>query len=226
MSKLFFFLLLIAILFSATAIFIVGIYQLGWRDSYTRAFANLVPLPAALVNGNFILVDQVFETGNLDALIEDQMIAQEAGKRGIKERDGELARQMLLIKLNQENTVNAAYKKIETALARLDKGDDFRQVSREFSEHEESKYIGGDLGFLLKEDLPPYLAPQIFSLELNKHSDIIVSPDGYHIFKLTARDEKTGEFQVRHILVRGIDLEEYLESVRGNYGVYVFGRLK
>lgn len=96
-----------------------------------------------------------------------------------------------------------------------------------YSDDEESKYIGGDLGFLSKSDLPAWFADMIYDLPLEKLSRIAASPDGYHIFEVVSEDDESNppRRQVRQIFVSGPSFEEYLKELRRSTRVLVFGKM-
>ena len=118
---------------------------------------------------------------------------------------------------------SSEYAKAQTIKAELDGGQDFTEAVRLYSEDEDSKYLGGDLGFFSREMVSPWLADAAFNLSASSTSDILVSPEGYHILRLASRDPGPPErVQLQHIFIRGPDFEKYMEKQRKNYRVYIF----
>ncbi|MDQ3582604.1 MAG: peptidylprolyl isomerase [Pseudomonadota bacterium] len=103
----------------------------------------------------------------------------------------------------------AARDKALAALKRLRQGEDFEQVAIAVSDDQEA-LDGGDLGWRRPGEIPAIYAGVVTSLREGGVSDLIESPNGYHIVKLIAvRGGGTGlvtETHARHILVKPDDL--------------------
>lgn len=76
----------------------------------------------------------------------------------------------------------------EQALQEIHQGADFAQVAQKYSESEDAQN-GGDLGFFAMGMMPPEFDEVIFSLKIGEVSDIVQTPYGYQIFKLTGERE-------------------------------------
>jgi peptidyl-prolyl cis-trans isomerase SurA len=70
-----------------------------------------------------------------------------------------------------------------SAVALLDEGKTFDEVTREFSD-EPSKDQGGDIGFVKKEELIPELREAIRLLTPGTYTRVVQTPYGFHILKL------------------------------------------
>ncbi len=68
----------------------------------------------------------------------------------------------------------------EKAMAELKRGLSFTEVAGRYSEGPE-KDDGGDLGYIVDTDFPEIFS-EAFKLKVGRHSDIIKSEYGYHIF--------------------------------------------
>ncbi len=68
----------------------------------------------------------------------------------------------------------------EKAMAELKRGLSFNEVAGRYSEGPE-KDDGGDLGYIVDTDFPEIFS-EAFKLRVGRHSDIIKSEYGYHIF--------------------------------------------
>jgi peptidyl-prolyl cis-trans isomerase D len=89
------------------------------------------------------------------------------------------------ILLKTEGKDDAAVKKeAEDLLAKAKAGADFAQLATKYSEDDESKVKGGDLGYFSKGQMVPEFDAAAFALEPGQISDVIKSPFGYHIIKV------------------------------------------
>lgn len=75
-----------------------------------------------------------------------------------------------------------------TALEDIRSGIDFGSVAEKYSESPDAN-AGGDLGFFDGGTMPPEFDEVIFSLNMGEVSDIVKTPYGYQIFKLTGQRE-------------------------------------
>ena len=82
----------------------------------------------------------------------------------------------------------AALKKAQEIKARLDAGEDFAELAKEFSDDPGSKDNGGDLGWFGRGRMVPEFEEAAFALEPGEISDPVKSPFGYHIIQLLEKD--------------------------------------
>ena len=87
--------------------------------------------------------------------------------------------QRILDGINKE-----AYDNISTLAGKLEKGESFIKLAKEFSEDESSRELGGNLGVLLPETTIPEIAAEMTKLTFGESSGIIQSSFGYHIIRL------------------------------------------
>jgi peptidyl-prolyl cis-trans isomerase SurA len=93
----------------------------------------------------------------------------------------------------------AAYAKIMTIKHRLDNGEDFASLAKQFSE-DPSAENGGDLGFISKGTLNELrFEEMVFSLNVGQVSDVFESRLGFHIAMAVARKDQM--VHVRQIFV-------------------------
>lgn len=85
----------------------------------------------------------------------------------------------------QGNDREAARRRAEDILDRVRKGGDFAQLAKQFSQDAYTAAKGGDLGFFPERPTP--VAQAAFRLELGQVSDLVESPYGFHIIKVTDR---------------------------------------
>lgn len=79
------------------------------------------------------------------------------------------------------------YERAYEALERVNEGQPFAEVAREFSDEAESAAKGGLLPELGKGQLPPPVEAAAFSLEAGRISDIVDTPEGFHILRIEER---------------------------------------
>jgi len=113
----------------------------------------------------------------------------------------------LLVKASENapaDQVAAAEKKVNEAMAKLKKGEDFAAVVAEFSEDVMSKEKGGDLGFFRRGVMVPKFEEAAFALKPGQMTqEPVRTPFGFHIIKVLERKEE----RVR-------PLEEVAEQIR------------
>jgi parvulin-like peptidyl-prolyl isomerase len=78
----------------------------------------------------------------------------------------------------------AARKRAEEALKRIEAGESFAKVAGELTENPRGKVPQGDLGFMMREG-DPWLSAAIKNLKVGEHTQVIESPVGYEILLLT-----------------------------------------
>ncbi|MFP5378576.1 MAG: peptidyl-prolyl cis-trans isomerase [Vicinamibacteria bacterium] len=81
----------------------------------------------------------------------------------------------------------------EAVLAEARGGADFAALAREHSQDEGSAAQGGDLDFFGQGRMVPEFEQAAFALEVGQISDLVESPFGFHIIKLT--DRRAGQTQ-------------------------------
>lgn len=94
----------------------------------------------------------------------------------------------------------------EEALAQVRQGADFRQVAASFSDAQDA-FQGGDMGWRQAARLPSIFLQAVQGLKLGQTSDILRSPAGFHILKVTDKRGNDTPVMVtqthaRHILIR------------------------
>ena len=82
----------------------------------------------------------------------------------------------------------AAKQQAESILQRVNKGEDFAKLAKEYS-MDSSASRGGDIGFNRREDLSPEFGDAVFSLAVGGVK-LIKSDYGYHIIKVTDKKEE------------------------------------
>lgn len=90
-------------------------------------------------------------------------------------------------KPEQADADTLARQKAEKLLAQLKNGADFAKLAREHSDDPGSAPKGGDLGFFRKGMMVREFEEAAFKLQPGQISEIVKSPFGYHIIKISAR---------------------------------------
>lgn len=95
----------------------------------------------------------------------------------------------------------------EQALARLNAGEPFEAMAKEYSDDSTSRDNGGRLGTRTADRLPDLFVSAIQPLQVGQRtSQLVESPAGFHILKLIGRSDTTGfavtQTRARHILLR------------------------
>jgi parvulin-like peptidyl-prolyl isomerase len=80
----------------------------------------------------------------------------------------------------------------EAIYSRLQKGDDFSALARDYSMDRQSAERGGDIGYFGPNDIDPAFVAAASELSVGDYSKPIKTAYGYHIIKLTDR-QKAGE---------------------------------
>lgn len=109
----------------------------------------------------------------------------------------------------------------EEVLARLQAGEDFAFLSREYSEDVSSRERGGDMGFFPRGVMPPEVEDAAFSLEVGETSDIVESPFGFHIIQVLEREEREIAVEIFENL-RQQSFMQWLQKERGNAAIERF----
>jgi peptidyl-prolyl cis-trans isomerase SurA len=102
---------------------------------------------------------------------------------------------------------------------RIEKGENFADLAKEFSEDQGSRVQGGDLGWAKRGQMVAEFEAAAMTLDSGKLSSIVESDFGFHLIQTL---EKRGqEYRARHILLRPdysrLDLTEpkkFLDSLR------------
>lgn len=84
-----------------------------------------------------------------------------------------------------QEQLDAAREKAEALLARIREGEDFAELAKSESDDPGSAEMGGDLGFFGRGAMVPAFEEAAFALAEGEVSDVVQSPFGFHIIKLT-----------------------------------------
>jgi len=88
----------------------------------------------------------------------------------------------------EEDVVEARAQELSTAAR---DGADFAELAREHSDDEATAELGGDLGLFGRGRMVPEFDGAAFALDVDAISDPVKSPFGYHVIKVTEKQEET-----------------------------------
>lgn len=86
----------------------------------------------------------------------------------------------------------------------------FSDFAKEFSADAATAESGGMIGFIARGQYDPEFEEAVFALEIGEVSDPIRSDIGYHIVKLTNRDDDADTREIRHILIKTPSVDDLL----------------
>lgn len=129
--------------------------------------------------------------------------------------------QHILIKVNELMSENDAYRQIMQIKQRVDRGEEFSELAKAFSE-DSSASAGGDLGWVSPRDTVPEFEKAMNELLPGQVSQPVRTPFGWHLIKVIERRKKDVSDQQRRELARqaiharkaeGV-MQEWLQQLR------------
>ena len=107
-----------------------------------------------------------------------------------------------------------ARKKIDEIKARLTaNGANFAEIAKEFSQDPGSAANGGDLGFITKGQLVPEVETVAYQLAPETLSDVVESPFGFHILRVSER-KATALADVRDAIRTKVSSEQVIIQIQ------------
>ncbi len=127
---------------------------------------------------------------------------------------GQLVRLAKLTKSQKEDLIS----KLEEYKLRVEKGEKFDELAKEYSEDQGSRTYGGDLGWAKRGQMVPEFEAAAMQLRPNEMSEVVESSFGFHLIQLL--EIRGQEYHARHILLRPeysrldmTDATNYLDSL-------------
>ena len=72
-------------------------------------------------------------------------------------------------------------------LAKVKAGEDFAELAKVYSADTDTKEDGGDLGYVSRGQMDEDFEEVVFALEKDAVSEVVQTPEGYHIIKVTGK---------------------------------------
>src|SRR3989344_3822452 len=235
-------LLLFLIFLLGLNLVIFGIYQLDWEGPLARGLAGAVGLPAAVVNGRFVPLQDFYERkASAERL---QQVDGDGSQVSESEILSGLVREELILQLARENNLTVPRAQLSLHRDYLLRNFDVNGSAEE----ELRRYDLTSEEFLEAFALPDYLeaivairylsdgngraatmaeSGIVFDLDIKEVGPVAVSPYGFRIFTVTARDEQSDppRLQVRQIFFADYSFDEFFEDYTSHQSVYVFRKL-
>ena len=103
----------------------------------------------------------------------------------------------------------AALKKAKEVISKLDKGEDWDKLAKEYSSDESNKDNGGDLGYFNKGDMVAEFEEAAYKLKLNKYTtEPVKTSFGYHIILKTGEKDKAALDDVKDDIIETLAKEK------------------
>lgn len=142
---------------------------------------------------------------SLDELAKQELVSDEEIKTYFDERQDEFSRAeerkashiLMLVPADATEEQKASIKdKIEQVLEQIKQEPEaFSELAKELSEDPGSAKMGGDLGFFARGSMVKEFEDAVFAMQPDEISEVIETPFGFHIIKLTAvKDAGTADF--------------------------------
>ncbi len=106
-----------------------------------------------------------------------------------------------IFKVVEKSDPAAAEKDIAAIRERLVAGEDFAKLAAEVSACPSGKRDGGSLGEFGKGQMVPEFEKAAFEQPIGEIGPVVKTSFGYHIIKVTARDDAAGKVTASHILI-------------------------
>ncbi|MDX9893044.1 MAG: peptidylprolyl isomerase [Patescibacteria group bacterium] len=127
-----------------------------------------------------------------------------------------------------DNLNQQAKKTIEAVITKLQAGVNFETVAQQYSE-DITGVQGGDLGYFSIGQMTEEFEQAAFNLEPGEISPIIKTKFGYHVIKVEEKlmDDSgdVSQIRARHILIRGKDLDGYINELKNTKKIWRLARL-
>lgn len=97
-----------------------------------------------------------------------------------------------------EASYEAAAEKIAMVKNKLEEGNSFEELAKEYSDDPASREKGGDLGFFKLNDMVPEFSEALLEMNPGEVSDVVESRFGFHLIKFVEKDGD--QYHAKHIL--------------------------
>ena len=169
--------------------------KLKVREAYDRGYDTLAHIKMEVEN----LRTQIAENYMTDPEIMNRL-EKEAFQRS--QKDIRTAHFFIAFK-NSSGFIDtlAAQKKSDEIIQKLQKGEDFLLLAKQFSDDPNAKLNNGELGYITVFTLPYEFENAIYNTPVGKYSLPVRSKIGYHIFKNLGERKSVGKMKAQQILL-------------------------
>lgn len=167
-------------------------YKSSYGDKYKTFLSNYgISDDSELKN---ILIQQSKQEKVVEAYIKKNITDSEMKSYYDNNIKGDIKASHILISVD-ENATDAdkekAKKKAEEIIEKLKNGEDFAKLAKEYSDDDESKKDGGNLGYFNTGDMVEAFEEAAYKLSVDEYTtEPVKTTYGYHIIKKTGEKEK------------------------------------
>lgn len=156
---------------------------------------------------------------------EDVRAFYEKGKNNFTSTQDKIHVQHIFVEKANKDNINKAKQLLLS-------GTPFEEVSKKYSEDENTKDKGGDLGFITRGYMPREFEEVALTIQANKLSDIIETEEGFHLLKvieIRAAGAPIPYEEMKDFLAQGLasktkeeKVAKHLKQLRDNTTIEVF----
>lgn len=139
-----------------------------------------------------LMQNNIKDENELKEMLKSQLLIEKAAIKDIKVTEDELKESYE----NYKPEIKARHILVEDeetakeVKQKLDSGDKFEKLAKEYSKDPGSAENGGDLGWFGPGKMVPEFEEAAYSLEVNEISEPVKSQNGFHIIQVTEKKEK------------------------------------
>ncbi len=162
------------------------------RAALTAAIEKSGKLDTALVQAELeefrrqMFIGRYFEE-HLSASVDDTAVRNYYTNNAERYETQRIHAAHILIRVDSQMSETERQAKLSTAheaYSHLQKGDDFSEVAKKFSEDRVSAEKGGDLGWLVEGAVDPEFSKRLSALKPDETTEPFLTPFGFHIVKM------------------------------------------
>lgn len=167
-------------------------YKSSYGDKYKTFLSNYgISNDSELKN---ILIQQSKQEKVVEAYIKKNITDSEMKSYYDNNIKGDIKASHILISVDENATdedKEKAKKKAEEIIEKLKNGEDFAKLAKEYSDDDESKKDGGNLGYFNTGDMVEAFEEAAYKLSVDEYTtEPVKTTYGYHIIKKTGEKEK------------------------------------